>query len=55
MKKFEISFNFEGNGTVTVEAKNKEEAEKKFFEGQNDNETWEEWGENYFIHVINEQ
>ena len=34
--KFLISYNFEGKGTATVKAKNRQEAEDKFFDGECD-------------------
>lgn len=38
MPKFELSYTFNGYGTVVIEAENKEEAEDKFSEGEFSNE-----------------
>lgn len=50
MEKFKVVYIFDGNGEVVIEAKNKEEAKEKFFEGEFEKE--KEWGENYEIFDI---
>ena len=52
MKKYKIKYTFEGNGEVEVMAENEEEARKKFFEGEFDNE--EEWAESYEMDKVEE-
>jgi hypothetical protein len=50
MKKFIVSYDFDGNGEVEIEADNEEQARKKFFNGQFENE--QEWGEDYAVRNI---
>ncbi len=47
---FKIYYSFNGLGDVEIQAKNKEEAEKKFYGGDFKNE--DEVGENYVIESI---
>ena len=52
MKTYKIEYSFDGHGEVEVKAKNQEEAEEKFFEGEFEKE--KEWGENSDIEKIEE-
>jgi hypothetical protein len=52
-KKFKVSYYFDGNGEVIVEAKSEKEARDLFFSGETDFETEKEWGEQYQIAEIN--
>lgn len=54
MKTFKIKYYFDGNGEVFVKAKNKEEAENLFFEGEYELKDDSEWGDNYNIEAIEE-
>ncbi len=54
MKKYIISYSFDGYGEVAINAENEESARDKFFEGD-----WkgkeDEWGEEYNIADITEK
>jgi len=51
--KYLVSYYFDGSGEVWIEAKNRKQAEEKFYEGEFWNE--KEWGETYcFDHIINQ-
>jgi hypothetical protein len=50
MKKFIVSYDFDGNGEVEIEADSEEQAREKFFDGQFENE--QEWGEDYAVRNI---
>jgi hypothetical protein len=50
MPKFKITYYFDGNGEVEIEAKTAEKAREKFFNGEFRDE--EEWGENYNIDKV---
>ena len=49
MPNYKISYSFDGNGEVLVEAKDEEEAKDKFFSGETEFESENEWGESYEI------
>jgi hypothetical protein len=54
MKTYKISYFFDGNGEVLVNAKSKEEARELFFGGEVDFNQENEWGEQYNIGSIDE-
>lgn len=53
LKTFLVNYYFDGEGTATIKAKSKKEAEDKFYSGDDwlDEETG---GENYVIETIND-
>ena len=55
MKTYKIEYAFDGYGTVNITAKNKEEAETMFFEGDFNEEKEVERGQNYCIDEIEEE
>ena len=52
MKKYKVRYYFDGTGDVIIEAKNKRDAENKFYEGEFSDEN--EWGENYAVDLVEE-
>ncbi len=63
MKKYKISYYFDGYGEAFVEAKNEEEARDKFYEGDADFDSGteegqdycsNEWGDTYNIETVEE-
>jgi hypothetical protein len=54
MKKFKITYNFDGTGEVEVEAKTSHDAREKWYDGEFDPDTEKEWGETYTIEDVEE-
>jgi hypothetical protein len=54
MKNYKINYYFDGRGEAFVEAKNEEEARDKFFGGEVDFESENEWGDTYNIETVEE-
>jgi len=52
MPKYRVKYYFDGQGEVLIMAKNKMDAENKFFDGEFDEKEDNEWGENYNINVV---
>ena len=54
MPKYNLSYYFDGNGEVEIEAKSKKEAEQKWRDGNFDDKTEDEWGQEYCVDEITE-
>jgi len=52
MKKYKVWYTFAGQGYALVEAENEQDAEDKFFDGDNLGE--KEWGEQYDFESVEE-